>query len=567
MQYFYDGQVRRYLTQIVRAFSNYSYKNGDGEIIRVPVMYGDITRQVASIIKDNSDNKVLSAPRMGIYITSLQMDRSRLSDSSYVSKINLRERDFDEETQSYLVNQTKGVTVERLHPTPYTLSVNVDLWSTSTDQKLQIMEQILMLFNPDLEFQTTDNYVDWTSLSVLQMENINFSSRTIPMGAGDDIDVATMGLTAPIYISPPVKVKKLGIITDIITSIFNSEQGTISLEGFNPPTDGALFAADGVTVLPDGSIVNEGSAGLTSTVLSGNGRLDLNNPLVASYRNFDLLIDDATGSLVKNGKLRVGEIDWQSVIEAELPAKFQPGISQLRLRRAELTNPIVGTFNIKTNDSFTIEIDYDEDTLPANTIITGPSKTAGTVDGIINPLSFVPIKNVGQRYLILQPIGYKVERSFVATTSSNRIDTEVDYLVAETVSGSIPNRRADTVTDFTVFVDGLEVSGTKSNIDGKFVINLDAAYPIGSTVTYILNLNEQGPTGWQNTDGSDLLADANDILEWSGSKWINIFDASQNSEKVYITNLFSGEQIYWNNYYWQSSVDGYYPRGTWEIIL
>ena len=399
------------------------------------------------------------------------------------------------------------------------------------------------------------------------MENINFSSRTIPMGAGDDIDVATMGLTAPVYISPPVKVKKLGIITDIITSIFNSEQGTISLEGFNPPTDGALFAADGVTVLPDGSIVNEGSTGLTSTVLSGNGRLDLNNPLVASYRNFDLLIDDATGSLVKNGKLRVGEIDWLSVIEAELPAKFQPGISQLRLRRAELTNPIVGTFNIKTNDSFTIEIDYDEDTLPANTIITGPSKTAGTVDGIINPLSFVPIKNVGQRYLILQPIGYKVERSFVATTSSNRIDTEVDYLVAETVSGSIPNRRADTVTDFTVFVDGLEVSGTKSNIDGKFVINLDAAYPIGSTVTYILNLNEQGPTGWQNTDGSDLLADANDILEWSGSKWINIFDASQTSEKVYITNLYSGEQIYWNNYYWQSSVDGYYPRGTWEILL
>ena len=205
--------------------------------------------------------------------------------------------------------------------------------------------------------------------------------------------------------------------------------------------------------------------------------------------------------------------------------------------------------------------------LPANTIITDPSKTAGTVDGIINPLSFVPINNVGQRYLILQPIGYKVERSFVATTSSNRIDTEVDYLVAETVSGSIPNRRADTVTDFTVFVDGLEVSGTKSNIDGKFVINLDAAYPIGSTVTYILNLNEQGPTGWQNTDGSDLLADANDILEWSGSKWINIFDASQTSEKVYITNLYSGEQIYWNNYYWQSSVDGYYPRGTWEILL
>lgn len=238
MLYFYDGQIRRYLTQIVRAFSHFSYQDGDGDIKQVPVMYGDITRQVASIIRDNSENKLPSAPRMGVYITNLQMDRARLSDSSYVNKINLRERAIDSETGEYLNEQARGYTVERLHPTPYMLSVNVDVWSTSTDQKLQILEQIFFLFNPDLEFQTTDNYVDWTSLSVLQMENITFSSRTIPVGTETEIDVATLSFNAPIYISPPAKVKKLGIITDIITSVYNQDAGTISLEGFNPPTDG-----------------------------------------------------------------------------------------------------------------------------------------------------------------------------------------------------------------------------------------------------------------------------------------------------------------------------------------
>lgn len=88
MLYFYDGQIRRYLTQIVRAFSNFQYKDGDGELRTIPVLYGDITRQVANVIRDNSENKIPSAPRMGIYITGLQMDRARLSDSSYVSKIN-----------------------------------------------------------------------------------------------------------------------------------------------------------------------------------------------------------------------------------------------------------------------------------------------------------------------------------------------------------------------------------------------------------------------------------------------------------------------------------------------
>ena len=215
MQYFYDGQIRRYLTQIIRAFSNFSYKDGDGDLRQVPVTYGDLTRQVANIIRENSENKMPSAPRMAVYITSMQMDRARLSDSSFVSKINIKERNFNQETQQYINTQGTGYTVERLHPTPYTLSVNVDVWSTNTDQKLQILEQIFMLFNPDLEFQTNDNYVDWTSLSVLQLENINFSSRSIPVGTESDIDIATLSFIAPVYISPPTKVKKLGVILSL----------------------------------------------------------------------------------------------------------------------------------------------------------------------------------------------------------------------------------------------------------------------------------------------------------------------------------------------------------------
>ena len=58
MQYFYDGQVRRYLTQIVRAFSKFSYKDLEGKVTEVPVMYGDITKQVGSILRDNSENKI-----------------------------------------------------------------------------------------------------------------------------------------------------------------------------------------------------------------------------------------------------------------------------------------------------------------------------------------------------------------------------------------------------------------------------------------------------------------------------------------------------------------------------
>ena len=201
MHHFYDGQVRRYITQIIRLMSNFSYKDGDGALRTIPVMYGDMTRQVAHIIRDNSENKIPSAPRISVYISGLQLDRDRVSDSTFVSKVHLRERTYDSAGKEYLNTQGKNVTVERLMPTPYTLEMTADIWSTNTDQKLQIMEQILMMFNPSLEIQTTDNYVDWTSLSVVELENVNFSSRSIPVGTENEIDVSQLGLKTFLYMN------------------------------------------------------------------------------------------------------------------------------------------------------------------------------------------------------------------------------------------------------------------------------------------------------------------------------------------------------------------------------
>src|SRR6056297_267738 len=229
MDHFYDGQIRRYVTQMVRLLSNFTYKDSQGNLKRVPVMYGDLTRQVANIIRDNSENKVPSAPRIALYISGLEQDRDRTSDPSFVSKLQIRERLYDEENQEYLNYQGRNYTVERLMPAPYTLKLTADIWSSNTDQKLQIVEQLLVLFRPSFEIQTTDNYIDWTSLSVVNLEGVTFSSRSIPVGVDSEIDVAQLQFSTPIYISPPAKVKRMGVIQNIITSIFDEATGNINL--------------------------------------------------------------------------------------------------------------------------------------------------------------------------------------------------------------------------------------------------------------------------------------------------------------------------------------------------
>ena len=75
------------------------------------------------------------------------------------------------------------------------------------------------------EIQKTDNYIDWTSLSYVELTGTTFSSRTIPVGADSEIDVATLTFSMPIWLSPPVKVKKLGVVQKIIMSIYDDDGG------------------------------------------------------------------------------------------------------------------------------------------------------------------------------------------------------------------------------------------------------------------------------------------------------------------------------------------------------
>jgi hypothetical protein len=234
MDYFYDGQIRRYVTQFMRIFIGFKYKTGGDtpEERNVPVLYGDMTRQVASIIKDNSENKMSTVPRVACYISGLELDTTRLSDATFVSKVNIRERRYEDVAGNIEYQNAPGgsYTVERLMPTPFKLSMKAELWTSNTDQKLQLLEQILVLFNPSLEIQTTDNYIDWTSLSVIDLTSTNFSSRSIPQGSESEIDICSMEFSMPIFISPPSKVKRLGVVQSVINNVFTEQGDIVDLE-------------------------------------------------------------------------------------------------------------------------------------------------------------------------------------------------------------------------------------------------------------------------------------------------------------------------------------------------
>ena len=74
-------------------------------------------------------------------------------------------------------------------------------------------------------------------------------------------------------------------------------------------------------------------------------------------------------------------------------------------------------------------------------------------------------------------------------------------------------------------------------------------------------------TAWKGTNGDQLIANANDIIEYNGSNWDVIFDASSNSNTNYLTNVTTGLQYKWSGSQWIRSVEGVYPGGEWSLVL
>lgn len=385
MEHFYDGQVRRYLTQFMRIMSNFSYKDAKGVLVQVPVRYGDMNRQVANILRKNSENIVNSAPFIACYIKDLQFDRDRLQDPTFIDKVNIRERAKDG-SGNYLNTQGANYTVERMMPTPYLATFQADIWTTNTDQKLQIWEQIVVLFNPALEIQTTNNYLDWTSLSYLELTGQIFESRSIPQGVESDISICTLNFSSPLWITPPAKVKRLGIITKIITSIFEDPPGT---------KEDGVYANVGLTDLFAGRVTRD----KVVVTPSGYDVLVLGNPNSNQY--------NATLVPVKQSNLADSVIDsnqvtkanWKSVLDL-YPGQFVADLSQLRVTKSD-GNEVVFFASLNPTDDTSLVLTIDPDTKPSNSDIDG----SGYINAIINPQTYNPgSPTAGTRYLILENI-------------------------------------------------------------------------------------------------------------------------------------------------------------------
>jgi hypothetical protein len=252
--------------------------------------------------------------------------------------------------------------------------MKVDIWTSNTEQKLQLWEQMLPLFNPALEIQSTDNYIDWTSLSAIYLISSQWTSRQVPQGSGSTIDIASLTFELPIWLSLPVKVKKLGVLHRVVSSMYDTN-GELS----NEIVDIAATDALGKMAMTP---MNFG------LVFYGNS--------LQLYKTQSQVVDSATAPPELAGVTH----PWQELLDI-YGGTIQNGITQIRLDQPNGSS-LVGTVSYHPSDQTLLLFTPFSDTIPSNSV--------QPIDAIIDPFN-MPVDSaylstaIGTRYLMLHAVG------------------------------------------------------------------------------------------------------------------------------------------------------------------
>jgi hypothetical protein len=199
----------------------------------------------------------------------------------------------------------------------------------------------------------------------MNVENVTWSSRTIPVGTEGEIDIMTISLSLPFWLNPPAKVKQQKVIEQIVTNIHDARN-------VDEMSDQSLMSRL-ITTPGNHHVRVEGD------------RITLLGPKASSV--------DADGN----------PYDWKTLLD--LFGKLEPTVSRIRLRRSDDLDDdsldIVGTIQFDANDSSKLIWQIDVDTLPINTM--------PPVDAVIDPRETwpgngVPVPTNGTRYLFLHSL-------------------------------------------------------------------------------------------------------------------------------------------------------------------
>lgn len=551
MDYWFFGQLRRYRSQIVRVFSDFKVKFGDGgptdtsELRKVTCRWGDTSRVAQTIVSGNSENKILSTPFITCTFSNFAMAPQRRAEPQFVRTVQMVERQYDEEQKRYTSEPGNRFRIDEYMPIPYDITVKVDMWTSNMNQKEQLFEQIAPLFNSIIDLQTSNNPLDWTVLTTLEMiDPIEWTSRTVPIGTENPIDVMTLNFKLPVWINPPAKVKKLAWITEIITNI---GQRTKEFEEVDYDPDD-LFSRQ-VTTPHDAHIKIDIIGGTDYAIYLCN-----EDGSQIDHHHFPSIVTSVPNPILTPGMSFI----WNGITCTINHTNYVDAINDIR-------QSLVGT---KQN---CILFNHNEIQFVLNG--GGDNTFVEVIPGTLSALGIQETTYPGidiAWWRLLQLYGnVNTYEKFGINASQLRLVTQEDL--------------SQSASDIIGWIDFDPIN------QNKLIWHADLQSFPGLTlpnINAIINPQESGPginlslpqigQRYLLTHAASVESEAwglmsgleNDIIEWTGEIWQVVFEANCNINTThYILNLRSNKYFIWKGEFWSPVINHKYKQGYWKLAL
>lgn len=208
----YNKQFAKYIGQFMRALSGFQVQDGverGGEILtsRVPVVYGNMSRIVASILNKRSKLTNQKIPLIAVNLLSIEPDL--LNKRSHIHKDEIGSKKVD-------LPVGKKV-VERIFGPSFILGMEASIYASSNSELFQILEQILLVFNPRVTINIDNDAFNSDYITDIALTSISPDIQ-YPMGTESQEVMLTLSFSVPVRLTYPIGFND-NLVTDIMTNI------------------------------------------------------------------------------------------------------------------------------------------------------------------------------------------------------------------------------------------------------------------------------------------------------------------------------------------------------------
>ena len=230
---FYNESIRKLVIGFGSLFNNVNvrYFDSEGEEtqkVRIPLSYSPKEKFIArleqggSILEDQAKVKAI-LPRLGFDITGINYDPTRT-----INKLK-KMRKVDGLTTTSMFNEV-----------PYNISFGLYSFTSSIDENLQVIEQILPFFSPEFVVSINMNSVHQKVDIPITLSNINIQEDYEGNFLNRRFITTTFEFLAKSYVYGPISSSTTGIITAITGDFYQSLDDTFNDES-------AVVASFGIT--------------------------------------------------------------------------------------------------------------------------------------------------------------------------------------------------------------------------------------------------------------------------------------------------------------------------------